>query len=69
MKKTLRPKARPTGPKTSVRPKARPFVDVSPRAEMRTAGPLPLGYNRIVDVSPSAEMREQPPRPLRKRPR
>lgn len=67
MKKPMRPKARPTAPKTSIRPQARPYVDVSPRAEMRTAGPLPLGRNRIVDVSPSAEMREEQPRPLRKK--
>ena len=67
MKKPMRPKARPTAPKTSIRPQARPYVDVSPSAEMRTAEPLPLGRNRIVDVSPSAEMREQPPRPLRKK--
>lgn len=67
MKKPMRPKARPTAPKTSIRPQARPYVDVSPSAEMRTAGPLPLGRNRIVDVSPKAEMREQPPRPLRKK--
>jgi hypothetical protein len=65
----MRPKARPTAPKTSIRPQARPYVDVSPSAEMRTAGPLPLGRNRIVDVSPSAEMREEQPRPLRKKPR
>ena len=67
MKKPMKPKARPTAPKTSIRPQARPYVDVSPSAEMRTAGPLPLGRNRIVDVSPKAEMREQPPRPLRKK--
>ena len=33
MKKPVRPKARPTAPKTSLRPKARPYKDVTPRAE------------------------------------